>query len=186
MKDIPRIIFDKNTIEINPGIYLNKNFFDLSIADKYVRILQSHNEQEWHQHENIESGDIDGTFWEDKCGADIINTLDIHDPLLDVLAPSHWTYQHINFIRLRAGQRSEINLHQSAIFAEYKIAWYLGNFKGGEIVFPNLNFKYQPEHNDLLIFKINSDTHHYTDIVTSGTRYAYMDYIIPHPGYFMP
>jgi hypothetical protein len=182
----PRLLTDQKIIKLNDHVYLYKNFFDLSIADKYISILNSHPESVWYEHENYESGDIQGTYWEDKCGVDIISYQDVHDPLIDMLAPTHWTYQHINFIRLRTGQKSEISKHESNSFIDYKIAWYLGDFTGGEIVFPNLNFKYKPEHNDLLIFDYLPETNHYTQEVLSGTRYAYMDYIFPHPGYFMP
>jgi hypothetical protein len=100
-------------------------------------------------------------------------------------------YQHANFVRLKTGQFAEINNNSSFYInddpiAYYKIGLYIGDFEGGEINFPKINFKYKPEENDLLIFKVDREYEHETLEVTSGTRYAYMDCLIPHPGYFMP
>ena len=68
----------------------------------------------------------------------------------------------------------------------YKIAVYVSDFSGGEIVFPNIGFEYKPEAGDLLIFKSGIEYEHYTKTVISGTRYVYMDYLIKHPAYYMP
>jgi hypothetical protein len=62
----------------------------------------------------------------------------------------------------------------------------MSEFSGGEIVFPEINFEYKPEAGELLVFDIDSKLDHYTKPVTSGTRYVYMDYVIQHPGYYMP
>jgi hypothetical protein len=68
----------------------------------------------------------------------------------------------------------------------YKLALYVSDFGGGEIVFPNLDFEYKPESGDLLIFKASLEHEHYTKEVTSGSRYVYIDYLVKNPRYFMP
>ena len=181
---------DPKVIEIHDDIFLYKNFLDLDLLEIYKTKLNGFIEEDWHQHGNFEIGDHEESFWGDKCSLDVIdNTL--HDPIFNFFAPNYWMYQHANFVRLKAGQSSSRDDNMSLYVNEnpiayYKIALYIGDFEGGEINFPELNFKFKPEENDLLIFKVDKQYSHETLEVTSGTRYAYMDCLIPHPGYFMP
>jgi hypothetical protein len=174
-----------NLIELADEIYLYKNFYDNGSIEKFTTVLDQFKENDWHQHGNLEIGDHEDTFWGDKCSLDIVDYA-FHERIFNFFTPVYWMYQHKNFVRLKAGQKSIISEITDILskITEYKIALYLGNFEGGTIVFPELDFKYNPIPNDLLIFK--SDYRHYTEEVTSGTRYAYMDYLIKHPNYFMP
>lgn len=148
-------------------------------------MLDSFEENDWYQHGNFEIGDHEGTFWGDKCSLDITDK-QFHDKIFNFFSPNYWMYEHTNFLRLKPGQKSDLSImnQYTSTIADYKIALYLGKFDGGEICFPEINFRYKPEENDLLIFK--SSYRHYTEEVTSGIRYVYMDYLILHPGYFMP
>lgn len=182
----PRFKQDQNLIKLYDEVFVYKNFLDLEILNKYKDRLNLFLENDWHQHGNYEIGDIEGTFWGDKCSLDIIDRK-FHDPIFNFFAPNYWMYQHDNFVRLKSGQSSEIDYNHSSIgLADYKVALYFGEFTGGKIVFPEINLEYQPEINDLLIFKLDQSYCHKTEKVTSGVRYAYMDYLIKHPGYFMP
>ena len=186
----PRFKTDPNVIKLFDEIYLFKNYLDLNLLNIYKDKLNGFEENDWHQHGNYEIGDIEETFWGDKCSLDVIDS-QLHNPLFNYFAPEYWMYQHANFVRLKSGQFSEINDNYSFYLndnpiAYYKIALYIGDFEGGEINFPKLNFTYKPEENDLLIFKADKEYAHQTFEVKSGTRYAYMDCLIPHPGYFMP
>ncbi len=179
-----------NLIELYDEIYVYKNFLEKETVDFYLNKLNSFEEDDWHQHGNYEIGDHEETFWGDKCSLDCIDR-NFHDPIFNFFAPNYWMYQHDNFVRLKSGQGAEIDYNESFFVGEtplgdYKIALYLGNFEGGKISFPDLNFSYQPENNDLLIFKIDKKYFHHTETVTDGTRYAYQDCLIYHPGYFMP
>jgi hypothetical protein len=181
---------DPNLVELHNEIYLYKNFLDADLLDVYKNKLNNFIEEDWHQHGNFEIGDHEETFWGDKCSLDVLD-YNFHDPIFNFFAPNYWMYQHANFVRLKSGQGSETNYNDSFFinefpFAEYKIALYIGDFEGGELNFPAINFSYQPEDNDLIIFKIDKNYSHNTSTVTSGTRYAYQDCLIPHPGYFMP
>lgn len=177
-------------IKLNEEIYLYKNFLDKELLDIYKDKLNNFAEEDWHQHGNFEIGDHEQTFWGDKCSLDVIDN-QFHDPIFNYFAPNYWMYQHANFVRLKTGQSSELDKNLSfyvngSLIADYKIALYIGEFEGGEINFPNIELKYKPEENDLLIFKVDDTHSHETLEVLSGTRYAYMDCLIPHPGYFMP
>jgi hypothetical protein len=182
---------DPNLIELAENVFLYKNFFDLESLNSYTNILDKFEENDWHQHGNFEIGDHEETFWGDKCSLDIIDR-NFHDKIFNFFAPNYWMYQHTNFVRLKTGQSSnEVSVNNSLNneknmidYCDYKVAWYLGSFGGGAIVFPDINLTYTPEPNDLLVFDIKYK--HYTEEVTSGNRYSYMDYLIYHPGYFMP
>jgi len=176
---------DPNIIILADEVYLYKNFYDKKIINDLTDKLNNFEEKDWHQHGNFEIGDHEETFWGDKCSLDILN-YDFHDKIFNFFSPNYWMYQHTNFVRLKTGQKSELSDASSILtqVSDYKVALYLGNFEGGRLVLPELNFKYDPVPNDLLIFKSNYK--HYTEEVTSGTRYVYMDYLIHHPGYFMP
>lgn len=51
------------------------------------------------------------------------------------------------------------------------ILFYLNdNYSGGEISFPNINMRFKPEANTLLVFP--SSFSHYAETVTSGTKYV--------------
>jgi hypothetical protein len=181
---------DPNVVEIHNDIFLYKNFLDPELLSDYRNKLDSFSENDWHQHGNFEIGDHEETFWGDKCSLDVIDYV-FHDPIFNFFAPNYWMYQHANFVRLDSGQSSPVDDNTSFYvndykIADYKVALYLGEFEGGEISFPELDFKYKPEENDLLIFKVDKTYSHETLEVTSGTRYAYIDCLIPHPGYFMP
>ncbi len=186
----PRFKSDPKTVKLFDEIYLMKSYLDPELLTTYKDKLNSFQENDWHRHGNYEIGDIENTFWGDKCSLDVVDYV-FHDPIFNYFAPEYWMYQHANFVRLKTGQFAEINNNSSFYIndnpiAYYKIGLYIGDFEGGEINFPKINFKYKPEENDLLIFKVDREYEHETLEVTSGTRYAYMDCLIPHPGYFMP
>lgn len=176
---------DPNLVQLADEVYLYRNFYDKKIINDLTDRLNSFEENDWHQHGNFEIGDHEGTFWGDKCSLDIIGN-QFHDKMFNFFSPNYWMYQHTNFVRLKQGQKSDLTKADELLIklADYKVALYLGSFDGGAICFPELFFKYKPEPNDLLIFK--SSHNHHTEEVTSGTRYAYMDYLIYHPGYYMP
>lgn len=176
---------DPNLIQLAEEVYLYRSFYDNTIIQDLTDRLNSFQESDWHQHGNFEIGDHEDTFWGDKCSLDILN-YEFHDKIFNFFSPNYWMYQHTNFVRLKQGQHSDLTKTDESLtkLADYKVALYLGSFDGGAICFPELFFKYKPEPNDLLIFK--SSYNHHTEEVTSGTRYAYMDYLIYHPGYYMP
>lgn len=176
---------DKSTIMLGEEIYLIKNFIDKDKANGYLNTLESFEENEWHKHENVIPGDIEGDYWDGKLSLDILD-IQFHDKVLNYFSPHRlWPYGHMNFVRLKAGQSSDLNVLISD-HIKYKLAIYLGNWTGGEISFPELNVEYKPEHNDLVVFKVDEKHNHLTNPVLSGNRYAYIDFLVEHPGYFMP
>lgn len=177
---------DPNIIQLREWAFIYKNFLDDATFNKYNNILKTLKESDWN------SDDSNGPFWKDKISLEIVGS-DIHDPISKLLAPNFWLFKNTSFVRLRAGQNSEIETctryfaeNKQRIIGHYKLALYFGDFEGGEICFPDQEIKYKPEPNDLLLFKIHQNYDHYTDTVTNGTRFAYQDIAIYNPAYFMP
>ena len=178
--------------EINTGIYSWKNYVPQSTLDYYQNLLNNLSEDSWYIHCNVDAGDISGKFLDGKLSFDIVERPFLNE-LIDLFGPDKmWIYCHGNFLRLKTGEGSGREdsytkiLSGYAPFIQKKIAIYMSEFSGGEIVFPEINFEYKPEAGELLVFDIDIKLDHYTKPVTSGTRYVYMDYVIQHPGYYMP
>lgn len=179
-------------IEIAPGIKSWKKYIDQIELQSYFEKLTSCPEQSWYSHFNVEAGDMSGYFLDGKLSLDLVERT-LHDRLITEFATENlWIYCHGNFLRLKSGESS--NIEDSATkwltgykpFVQSKIALYINDFEGGEIVFPKIEFEYKPEAGELLVIDIDENLEHYTKPVISEIRYVYMDYIIQHPGYFMP
>lgn len=177
--------------KIHEGVFLYKNFISEEEASKFNEDLSSFKPEEWFKHENIVPGDISGEYWDGKLSLDIVDHL-LHSKFINYFAPEFWILSYGNFLKLDTGESSlpEHSLAQNMEYYKeiipYKLALYVSDFGGGEIVFPNLDFEYKPETGDLLIFKASLEHEHYTKEVTSGTRYVYIDYLVKNPRYFMP
>jgi hypothetical protein len=178
--------------EIAPGIFSWKNYLSQEELDQYFNLLENCPEESWYFHGNLETGDISGEFLDGKLSLDIVYR-PLHAKIIDYFATKKmWIFCHGNFLRLKAGEGSEIKDSCTDILQEYlpiiqdKLAIYMSEFEGGEIVFPKINFEYKPEAGEMLVIKVDRELEHYTKPVTSGVRYAYMDYLVKHPGYYMP
>lgn len=189
---MPSSFESKNKIELlHSGVYLYKNFLPQESVQRFQDTLSALKNEDWFKHENVTPGDISGEYWDGKLSLDIIDR-DFHDRLINFFAPEFWIFSHGNVLRIQTGEssRREHSLANKLEYYKetipYKMAVYLSDFGGGEIVFPNIGFEYKPVAGDLLIFKSGLQYEHYTKEVTHGTRYVYMDYLIKHPQYFMP
>lgn len=178
--------------EIAPGIKSWKNYLNKEDLDLYVKLLDQCPEESWYFHANLETGDIAGDFLDGKLSLDVVYR-PLHDKLITQFATKHlWIYCHGNFLRLRPGEGSSIKDSSTELLVDYrpfiqdKIALYISEFSGGEIVFPEIGLEYKPEAGELLVIEIDEKLDHYTKPVKSGVRYVYMDYVIKHPGYYMP
>lgn len=171
--------------EIHEGIFLIKNFFSKDELEAYKKDLDFIPEESWKDaHEEYEIGDLNSKYWNGKLSPDIID-VSFHRKLINIFSPTHWILSHFNFVRLKQGEGSTSCPNAPAVF-EYKVAIYFGEWDGGEISFPKLNFTYLPKYGDMIIIKNAANYEHITEVVKTGTRYAYQDYVIKHPGYFMP
>jgi hypothetical protein len=165
--------------EIYPGIYLYKDFYnEVNLIEE---CLNSFSELEWSSHGNYYENDHKDSFWNDKLSPDMIDRK-FHDSIINFVSPEYWILSHGNFMRLRPEEGCPVYNNNLPKEFEYIMAYYAGDFTGGSLSFLDYDFDYQPERNDLIIFKPTS-----FDIspVLSGTRYSYLDYVLKHPGYII-
>ena len=168
-----------SSTKIADGIYLYKNFYEG--IDELENLLDSFSEEGWNSHGNYEENDHPDQFWNGKLSPDFLDKK-FHDHIINLIAPKYWILSHGNFIRLLPKEDCPVYNNNIPEEFKYVLAYYAGNFTGGKITFLDLDIDYQPERNDLIIFKPTS-----IDIspVESGIRYSYLDYILNHPGYII-
>lgn len=182
---------NKDVIEIYTEIYLYKNFLCFNKDQEYKSKLDLYTD--WNSHGNYKIGDhIKNDYsykWKDKLSVDFdIDYLSMS--VVNLLAPVHWSFRHTNFIRLTTGESAPLTRsyeEMNCLYSKpaYKLAYYVGEWTGGNLVFPKIKFEYTPQSNDLLIFSPDEQYVHFTEQVTSGTRYCYIDMVNYHPGYFI-
>ncbi len=166
--------------QIAEDIYLYENFYpDYEEIKDYLE--KNDDDSFWNSHFNLEEGDLSNTFWESKLSRDFLDNK-FHDHLLNFVAPKYWNCAHGNFMRIKNGDSIYSHVPNIPKYINYIIGYYMGDFTGGEIVFPELDFKYAPKENDLIIF---SNMDFIVKEVKSGIKYSYLDYLFEHPGYVL-
>jgi hypothetical protein len=189
--DLPTFKDNKNIVEIYKEIYLYKNFLPYNKDKEYNSKLNSFSD--WNSHGNYEIGDHDKYnnlySWNNKLSIDF-DTDFLTISIVNLIAPVHWIFRHRNFIRLSTGESAPLSRSHEETSSQYtkpryKLSYYTGEWTGGKLVFPEIKFDYTPESNDLLIFSPDKEYMHFTEEITSGTRYCYVDMLNYHPGYFI-
>jgi hypothetical protein len=96
---------------------------------------------------------------------------------------------------------SQPDVFQTCCIIDYGLVGYFGKFEGGAVFYPNFNpdgtkkttnfdgpcLEYQPEEGDVVIHGAFADYAHGVREVTSGTRYAYSNFVLraeDNPGTF--
>jgi hypothetical protein len=169
----------KTGILLGEDIYLYENFY--RDIDSIESSLAEMSEADWKTHGNYEAEDHSNNIWNDRLSLDFIGR-NFHDSIINFVSPQYWILSNGNFIRTRTTDDSVSQDMSTFEDIPYALAYYAGNFSGGEIRFINLGLTYSPKRNDLLIFKP-------TEIevlkVKSGVKYSYIDFLVKPPGYFM-
>lgn len=163
--------------KIFDGIYVYKNFYP--DIDELEDLLE--NNDNWNSHGNYNPGDHPDEFWNGKLSTDFIDKK-FHEYIINLIAPEYWILSHSNFMKLTPEDTCPVYNNDISEEFKYILAYYVGDFTGGKITFLDSDISYQPERNDLLVFKPTSFD---ISAVISGTRYSYLDYMIKHPGYIM-
>jgi hypothetical protein len=164
--------------EFDEKIFIYKNFYPN--YQELIDSLESMLDKDWITHFNREPDDLVDTFFYNKLSLDCIKK-DFHEKIINFVSTAdYWIFSHGNFMRLKTGESALNHNNKLPDHFEYVIAYYVGNFEGGEIVFKGDGKEYKPENNDLIIFRTENFE---VKEVTKGTRYSYVDYLIKHPGY---
>ena len=169
----------KSGVSLGEEIYLYENFY--SDVEGIEKSLSEMKEDDWKTHGNYEAEDHSDSMWNDRLSLDFVGR-NFHDRIINFVSPQYWILSHGNFIRTRPEDKSVVQDISLLTNTPYAMAYYAGDFEGGEVVFKNTDVLYSPKKNDLIIFKP-------TEIeilkVNSGVKYSYIDYLLEPPGYFM-
>jgi hypothetical protein len=106
--------------------------------------------------------------------------------IANTVAPELWPMLHTNFIRSRVGDIDIIGYAPTDLFPciKYKTIFYTGQWSGGETIFPEIDFQYKAEQNDLLIIDYSPTHVTQSAAVKSGIKYVNVSYLTTSPGYF--
>lgn len=175
-------------IELKTGIWLYKNFLDLDLHDEYLRQVTLMTEDEWDStHFNFEPGDFYYKFWNSRSSKIMWHFDQLHSKLCTFFAPTYWTAAaHRIWVRMKpldtpptVEEAMHINVFNNHFnfFSKWRLGIYMGEFTGGEVVFPDFNnFSVAVGPRDMLVWRSN---YQFTvNEVTSGTRYSYSDFLI--------
>jgi hypothetical protein len=184
-----------NFKKILDGVYIYKNFMPEEMKAHYKGKISQLKAHDWTRvHNNYEDGDIDHKWEHGKISQPIVYSHGLDGLLSGFFSPDFInTGRHPYFIRLQEGDKVELNngmplAHQSIqqgnnMGAKYKVGLYLGEWTGGELCIPEINFEIKPEENDLIVWENSYD--HYIKEVTSGIRYSYCDYLSRPPEFWV-
>jgi hypothetical protein len=169
--------------EIYPEIFVYEEFLPGFLEKQYLNMI--YETKNWNIHGNYDAGDFGDKFWKDKLTEDF-NLMHLISMVTNMITPEFMPFPHLNFIRMLPGDSSKTYCSKylgNPGTHDLNLAVYLGNWTGGNLVFPKLNFSYTPKPRDLLIFKADEKYEHYITEVKSGERYSWITYGIKHPGY---
>jgi len=176
--------------EISDGIYSYKNFMGKSFNNFIKEICDEFTEEEYEiDHYNYNPGDM--VNHDPHLHGKIISALTRHIHAQELLlsirnlfSPQYCLFYYTELFRLQSGQSFPAQtFRENIISPKYKIAYFCGDFTGGEISFKHIDLHYKVEPDELIIF----DASYLSSIneVKSGTRYSYINYIYNDPGVLM-
>ena len=173
--------------EVHKGIWKMENFLTEDIVSHYLSIVQSMSEDEWAKiHWTYEEGDTMGSFWHKRMSKWIHPHERIHSEFYRFFAPEQVPLGMLRtFNRMLPGEITTPELctmsnaweNNNNFNAKYRIGLYIGEFTGGDLVFPEIDFKLNVKQNDIVVWEY--PLKHYVAPVTSGIRYSYSDYLVP-------
>jgi len=177
-----------NLKEIAPGVWLYKNFLPEDVAQYMLDLVENVTDDQWdNEHFNLEPNDHFYDFWHSRTSVQIWPFEKLHAVTSAFFAPEYWITGAFRFFcrfqtkdilptQAEIENRNIRNNHYN-FFSKWRLGIYIGNFTGGEVVFPDFNnFTVAVGPRDMLIWKSN---YQFTvNKVTSGTRYSYSDFLI--------
>lgn len=163
-------------VDPNPtvdNIHIFKNFLPEDLLDRGHDILDNRTLMQWPGNPIIQvAPKFNDVVREYLQSVAILSTQKVKETFkVDVLYP---TDIQLGWWGLGGGAGTHTDT-QNAPWCMYSSIIYLsGDFEGGKLWFPELDFEYKPERNDFICFP--SDYVHQVDTVTAGTRRTIIDF----------
>lgn len=184
-------------MELAPGIYVFDNVF--LNASSYIKTIEEQGIN-WQiaevlvDHENKVSGknfkarDTDTILLSDSVDGILLdfkktfeNEIDLKvNEYKDIYYAATTNKEPPQLLRYGIGQQfhNHIDDHPALGVRRISLSYYINDdYEGGEIEFPRFNLKIKPKANQLIVFPSNYIYNHQVHSVTSGTRYAVVQWI---------
>lgn len=180
---LPKFLSIPEVKEIDKNIYLHKDFM-FKTYENYANFALSGSPEkswQWGHYRCSKQDEYARNTTMEEIGRQLGN---IVQSLSNYFIPEYNIIYYPEFSRTISGEKNNTHLNniQNTDFIDYGILYFLGNFEGGELYFPEIDFTYQPKSNDLLIFsKEYFDKLEVRD-VTSGIKYTYLTYALKNIG----
>lgn len=198
---------NENLIQLDPEIFIYKNFLSAEECNKYLKEISTFKEDEWDNHEDSDKPKL-YSYKQVMRGSDMFTEIylkakDFFEPEFTPLPCNgvsrlntgqslglHWDSvgndEHNNVTDLdRQKFQDQINsndifdpLH-SCLNVKYAYVVYINDFEGGDIYYPEVNISYSPKPGDMIIHSSSKKYKHGVKKVISGPRYAFNNFIVP-------
>jgi hypothetical protein len=152
-ESLPKFLSVPETKEINTNIYLHEDFMFKTYEDySNFALLNTPKESwQWGHYRSSDKDDYPRNATSEEVGKQLGNI--VHS-LSNYFIPEYNIVYYPEFSRTVSGENNKADLNniKNTDSIDYGIVYFLGDFKGGELYFPEIDFTYQPKSNDLLIF----------------------------------
>lgn len=175
---------NKECIKLADEIYIFKNYIPQDMLDRYVKILDQYNIEDYKEENEAQE------WYRDHVSPMTVELIDLWEHVSELIYPDYYINPQAQILASRPGQPgmfvhcdspgkgkhdelTQEDTYCTCALIDYGVVAYLSEFTGGEIIYPNLNLTYKPEAGDVVIHSAFSPYEHGTLPVLSGVRYAY-------------
>lgn len=174
-----------NFKKLHDQIYVWENFLTEEEQKKYYEIADSISEEEWGEHDNNPN-----PFWNGKLSRPHREVFLLGNKINEILQPEFMVPPVSIFTRTPIGQGMGVHIDrgdedlsdeyfndfETCCHVEYGLLTYFGDWEGGELYYPDLDFSFKPKPGDLIIHSALPPYAHGVHPVTSGKRYLYANF----------
>lgn len=174
-----------NFKKLHDEIYVWENFLTKEEQEHYFNLAESISEEEWQKH-----NDNPNPFWNGKLSQPHKSIFHLGNKINEILQPELMVPPVSILTRTPIGQGMGVHIDrgdedlsdeyyndfETCCHVEYGLLTYFGDWEGGELYYPDLNFKFKPKPGDLIIHSALPPYAHGVHPVTSGKRYLYANF----------
>ena len=171
--------------KIKDGIFIWENFLSKEEVDFYFNIADNITEEEWGLHDNNPN-----PFWNKKLSQAHKEVYELGNKVNKVIAPEYMVPPVKIFTRTPIGQGMGVHIDrgdpdlseeyfndfETCCHVEWGVLIYFGDWEGGELYYPDIDFTIKPNPGDLIIHSALPPYAHGVNPVISGKRYLYANF----------
>ena len=173
-----------NFKKLDKEIYVWENFLSPEEHQLFFDLALSISEEEWMLHVNPNE------FWSGKCSHNKKEVYEISNKINRLLEPEyvippsaviHRTPigqgMHVHKDRGEEGDTEILDDYGTHTSIDYGVLVYIGDWKGGELYYPNRGIEFQPKPGSLIIHSAFEAYAHGVKPVISGKRFFYANFL---------